>query len=75
MIYAGQRLLISGVPSEEEAAESSAGASELINPNSIRHTVESGESLASIGTQYGVSWLAIAQANNVLNADQIVAGQ
>ncbi len=74
MIYAGQRLLISGVPSEEEAAETIIN-SDLINPNSIRHTVQSGESLASIGTQYGVSWLAIAQANNVLNADQIVAGQ
>ncbi len=78
MIYAGQRLLISGVPSEEAPADDTESLtldSDLINPNSIRHTVQSGESLASIGTQYGVSWLAIAQANNILNADQIVAGQ
>lgn len=79
MIYAGQRLLISGIPTEvdEEAASvaEESAASELINPNSIRHTVQRGESLAAIGTRYNVSWLAIAQANNILNADRIVAGQ
>ena len=74
MIYAGQRLLISGTPSAEEISEAEAEAF-LMNPNSIRHTVQSGENLASIGTQYGVSWLAIAQANNIFDANQIVAGQ
>lgn len=71
MIYAGQRLLISGTPTEEETA----AEQPLINPNSIRHTVQRGESLASIGMQYGVSWLAIAEANDILDANNIVAGQ
>lgn len=74
MIYAGQRLLISGVPAADDS-ESVLAEAPLINPNSIRHTVQRGESLASIGTQYSVSWLAIAQANHILDANQIVAGQ
>jgi LysM repeat protein len=48
---------------------------ENINPNSIRHVVQRGENLAAIGQRYGVSWLAIAQANDIFDADRIVAGQ
>ncbi len=39
------------------------------------HTVRAGETLASIGRQYGVSWAAIAQANNLANANRIFSGQ
>ncbi|MBE2266901.1 MAG: LysM peptidoglycan-binding domain-containing protein [Anaerolinea sp.] len=74
MIYAGQRLLISGTPSAGDSAEP-AEENPLVNPNSIRHTVQRGENLAGIGQQYGISWLAIAQANNIIDANQIVAGQ
>ncbi len=39
------------------------------------HVVKAGETLAAIGRQYNVSWPAIAQANNLANANQIYAGQ
>jgi LysM repeat protein/SH3-like domain-containing protein len=39
------------------------------------HVVRAGETLASIGRQYGVSWVAIAQANNLANANRIYSGQ
>lgn len=43
--------------------------------NSVIHIVQPGERLSSIATQYGVSWPSIAQANNLANPNQIVAGQ
>lgn len=39
------------------------------------HVVQPGEGLASIARRYGVSMLAITQANNIYNADHILAGQ
>jgi len=39
------------------------------------HTVQPGENLFRIGLKYGLSWTAIAQANNLLNANAIYAGQ
>jgi LysM repeat protein/SH3-like domain-containing protein len=39
------------------------------------HTVQAGETLAAIGRRYNVSWTAIANANNLTNANQIYAGQ
>lgn len=39
------------------------------------HTVANGENLYRIGLQYGISWVAIAQHNNLSNANQIVEGQ
>jgi LysM repeat protein len=39
------------------------------------HTVQEGEALAFIAAQYGVTVEAIQQANNLLNADSIYAGQ
>ncbi len=75
LIYVGQRLLISGTPSAEETVEQEAQESLLFNPNSILHTVEPGENLAGIGQRYQVSWLAIAQANNIFDGNTIVAGQ
>ncbi|MEM7119116.1 MAG: LysM peptidoglycan-binding domain-containing protein [Chloroflexota bacterium] len=56
-----------GAPEAEEAAE--AGT----NPGT--HTVASGENLYRIGLQYGISWVALAQHNNLSNANQIVEGQ
>lgn len=41
----------------------------------IYHTVQPGESLSSIARRYGTSWQAIAQANGLVNPDQIYAGQ
>lgn len=39
------------------------------------HVVQAGQTLAAIGRQYNVGWPAIAQANNLANANQIYAGQ
>jgi LysM repeat protein len=74
LIYAGQRLLISGTSEVIDNAPVEL-LPENINPNSIRHVVQRGENLAAIGQRYGVSWLAIAQANDIFDADRIVAGQ
>lgn len=37
--------------------------------------MQSGEHLAQIARQYGVSWMAIAQANNLSDPNSIYAGQ
>ena len=42
---------------------------------SIVHTVQPGESLSSIARRYGTTWQAIAQANGLVNPNQIYAGQ
>jgi pimeloyl-ACP methyl ester carboxylesterase len=39
------------------------------------HTVQAGENLYRIGLHYGLSWTAIAQANRLLNANDIYVGQ
>jgi len=41
----------------------------------ILHTVQRGETLASIARRYGTSWQAIAEANSLVNPSQIYAGQ
>lgn len=40
-----------------------------------QHQIKAGETLASIGRLYNVSWTAIAQANNLNNPNHIYAGQ
>jgi len=64
-IYSGQVLCIPP-----------AGTTPPLAPTCIAtHVVKAGETLAAIGRQYNVSWPAIAQANNLANANQIYAGQ
>jgi lysozyme len=41
----------------------------------VLHTVQQGETLAAIARRYGTSWQAIAQANGIVNPNQIYAGQ
>jgi LysM repeat protein len=41
----------------------------------VTHTVQRGETLSSIARNYGTTWQAIAQANNIANPSQIYAGQ
>jgi LysM repeat protein len=61
LIYAGQVLKI---PSSQPEA-----------PATLTHTVKPGETLFRISLQYGVSWLAIAQANNIVPPYVIYPGQ
>ncbi len=41
----------------------------------IWHTVQTGETLSSIGRRYGTTWQAIARANGIVNPNQIYVGQ
>ena len=52
---------------ESEAAEEQSG--EQI------HTVAAGDTLYKIGAQYGMSWVEIAQANDITNPDSLYIGQ
>jgi len=62
-IVPGQRLTIPGVEAP-------------VAPTGERiHTVQRNETLYSIGLKYGVSWKAIAQANGIVNPNQIFVGQ
>ena len=93
LIYAGQRLIVSGSPASASTGDTaastnstgvdSAPAADNISvadsapaaTASITHIVQRGESLGSIATNYGVSYLTIAQANHIYNADHIEVGQ
>lgn len=55
-------------------ADAEAAAPPVIT-NSVTHIVQPGERLSGIAARYGVSWPAIAQANNLANPNQIFAGQ
>lgn len=41
----------------------------------VWHTVQRGETLASIARRYGTTWQAISQANDLVNPNQIYVGQ
>ena len=41
----------------------------------VTHVVQAGESLHTIGLQYGVSWTQIAEANGLVNPNRILVGQ
>lgn len=62
VIYAGQRLVVSG-------GYSTAGS------GSRYHTVSAGETLSSIAARYGTSWQRLQQLNGIRNANLIYPGQ
>lgn len=72
LIYAGQKLIVT--PSPEGAAAYPDIANAPLPSNTVTHHVQPGETLASIAQRYGISWLQIAQANNIYNADYVEAG-
>jgi lipoprotein-anchoring transpeptidase ErfK/SrfK len=43
-------------------------------PEAVTHIVQAGEHLSQIATRYGISWTALAAANNIANPDVIYAG-
>ncbi|MBX3082681.1 MAG: LysM peptidoglycan-binding domain-containing protein [Anaerolineae bacterium] len=71
VIYVGQRLFVPGVAS---APASHPPAEEAAATGSRRHVVQAGEGLSQIAAKYGVTWTAIAAANNLANPDLIYAG-
>lgn len=70
-IYAGQVLQIPG------GSGTGGPATPVPTPPTgfIYHTVKPGENLFRIGLQYGMGWIPIAEANGIVNPNQIYAGQ
>lgn len=64
LLAQGQQLVIPGVSMEQVEAA-----------NRIYHTVSKGEGLYGIATQYGVSVAEIAEANNLIDPNQLHEGQ
>jgi LysM repeat protein len=82
LIYAGQQLTVFTLPDEAAPQADPNAAAPAPQPEtpapaaaSTTHVVQPGEHLSQIGRQYGVSWVAIAQANGIGNADTIYSGQ
>lgn len=89
LIYAGQQLVVgttTAAPAEPQTITALPTAQVLmldaalsvpspVATTQTTHVVQPGEHLASIAQRYGVSTLAITQANNIYNPDRILAGQ
>ena len=67
-IVSGQQLTIPG-------ADSTAAAEIAAAPSTLEYVVKSGDSMAQIAREYGVTVMAIAAANGIDNPSQIRAGQ
>lgn len=52
-----------------------AGAATTTSTIPTTHTVAAGENLYRIGLKYGISWVAIANANNLANPNVLTVGQ
>ena len=83
LVFSGQTLIVSAsaAPAPVEAPPVEAVPPvELALPapttgTQTVHTVLPGEYLSSIARLYGVSWLSIAQANNIYDTNTVFAGQ
>jgi LysM repeat protein len=80
-VYAGQVLLIPGgteiEPPETEEPEEPEEPVEPDEPpaEGTLYTVQLGDTLGQIGLLFGVSWVEIAEANGIVNPNEIYAGQ
>ncbi len=69
LIYSGQVLIIQpGTGTQESAPRQGSTYS------SVTHIVQPGESLVTIAREYEISWLQIAQWNNLTDADLVMPG-
>lgn len=73
-IFAGQQILIPGATAPIAVAAAPAPASAATGAQRT-HIVQPGEHLAAIAQRYGLSWTAVAQANNLLDPNRIYSGQ
>ncbi len=71
------QISLADVPAVEANAPApvEAIASVVEPPPSTTYVVKSGEHLSQIANRFGVSWVDIASANGISNANQIYAGQ
>lgn len=85
-VYAGQVLIIpdgtapvvnTAAVDQPPAADPAVvqQAAPAVSTGPVYHTVQGGETLASIGRLYGLSWTDIATANGIVNPSYIYAGQ
>ncbi len=88
-ILAGQQLVImqaaspvntAAIPPAAEPAAPPPAADPVITTAPVAaqtqtHIVQRGEHLAAIARRYGISWTAIARANNIVDPNRIYAGQ
>ncbi len=63
------------VESTGEEAPADDLSMEPVKQTPATHVVASGENLFRIGLSYGMSWIPIAEANGIVNPNQIYAGQ
>ncbi len=84
-IYAGQVLVIpdGSIPAAAPVDQAAvvpvdvqpAAPVQVASASPVYHTVQVGETLASIGRLYGLNWTDIATANGIANPSYIFAGQ
>ena len=72
LIHAGNEIVFPG--SNAPAPAGSAGSPEA-SASYTTHTVQPGESLASIAAKYGVTYLQLASLNSLANPDVLFVGQ
>lgn len=61
--------------SPTEAPSSSQSPTAVPQQGAMYHTVQQGETLSTIAQRYGTNWQAIANANGIVNPNQIYVGQ
>jgi LysM repeat protein len=76
-IFAGQELIIPGQekPATEDPPSEEPPAAEPEEPMFSDYTVKVGDNLYRIGLTLDVSWVEIAEANGIVNPNQIYPGQ
>ncbi len=60
---------------EEPSDDSTDDGAGAVGENPSTHTVADGDTLYKIGLEYGVSWVALAEHNNLSNANRLDVGQ
>ena len=80
LIYAGQQLAVTGTGDgtsvDTTTQPTAVPTSSVVGAsNAVTHIVQPGETLATIAQLYGISWLQIAQTNNIYDADHVEVGQ
>ncbi len=76
LIYVGQVLTVNSTATAPvvEAPAPAVPAAPAAPAAQTTHVVQRGEYLSQIAARYGVSWVAIAQMNNIASPDNVYAG-
>lgn len=74
-IVAGQTIKIPPANGQPPTSVPSPTATAMPPGSITYYTVQPGDNLFRIGQKFGVSWVQIAEANGLVNPNQIVAGQ